>query len=475
MPEASEKYRLLMKATSDAVYDYDLVSNHIEWNENLRLFGYEPSDVEPGLEWWANRVHPEDKEASLASLDASIRGNEGFFSCTYRFRCADGSYRFVADKGYILKNSEGHPLRLVGATQDVHIYEQIFNRNPHPMWVFHRESLRFLAVNEVAIRLYGYSREEFLRMDLTEIRPPEDIPLLRASVLSLDREYECLTIWRHFTKAGKLLRVEVRTQEFEFFGQPARMAMITDVTRRISVESELRESQKLNAIGQLAAGLAHDFNRYLAAIQTEAQQALNAPDADRPRLEAIELAASNALALTEQLLSFASLQPNRSQPLVWSQVVLNMEPLLRSLLAPAIRLQIVTHTASAVAKLDLQQAQQILFNLVTNARDAILAEGEVTITSALVQMDSSHPDFSRGRNPGAYLQITVADTGIGMSDSIQSHVFEPFFTTKPEGQGTGLGLSTVYGIVQQNQGWIRFDSEPGEGTEFRIYLPALSA
>jgi len=472
--EALEKYRLLMKATSDAVYDYDLVSNHIEWNENLRLFGYEPSDVEPGLEWWANRIHPSDKEASLASLDAAIRGNDGLFSSTYRFRCADGSYRVVIDKGFVLKNSEGHPLRLVGAMQDVHIYEQIFNRNPHPMWVFHRESLRFLAVNEMAIRLYGYSREEFLSMDLTEIRPPEDVPLLRASVLSADREHEGLTIWRHFSKATKLIHVEVRTQEFDFFGVPARMALITDVTRRIAVESELRETQKLNAIAQLAAGLANDFNSLLADIQAQIHQALNAPNADRPRLEAIEVAASKAVALTQQLLSIAGQYPNHPQPLIWSQFVLNLEPPLRSLLTPAIQLQIVSHTAAAV-RLDLHQGQQILFNLVTNARDAITRQGQITITSAVVKIDSTHPDYSLGRNAGAYLQLTVADTGIGMSDSIQAHLFEPFFTTKPEGQGSGLGLSTVYGIVQQNEGWIRFDSEPGAGTEFRIYLPVINA
>ena len=467
-----------MKATSDAVYDYDLVNNTIEWNNNLQLWGYEPCDVSPGIDWWAERLHPDDKEATLTALDQAIRSDPGMFQATYRFRCGDGRYRNVVDKGFVLKNSAGKAVRLVGAMHDVHIYRQMFERNPQPMWAFHLDTLQFLAVNEMAIRLYGYSREEFLSMKITQIRPPEDIPLLQAVLSASDREHEGRTIWRHYTKSGQLLHVEVRTQDLEIDGAPARMSLITDVSRRIAVEKQLRESQKLEAVGQLARGIAHDFNNLLTIIQGYSSTSLAnlAPDHPlRPSLLAIDAAANSAVNLTHQLLTFARQKSNAPKVHVWADIIANAELLLRKLLPDRISIEFITRTGPATIRIDASQLEQILLNLVTNARDAIPAAGAIRVTSAIVQLNESHPDHIPSLTPGPYFQLTISDTGIGMSDTVLSHIFEPFFTTKPEGQGTGLGLSTVYAIVLQTGGIIRVDSMPGEGSEFRVYLPCNEA
>lgn len=417
MPERSELYQLLLKATSDIVYDYNLATNYIEWNANLERLGYDPAAVEPGVDWWASRLHPDDHASSLETLDDFLNGNSPHYAATYRFRCADGSYRTVQDRGFILRDDQGRPLRMIGTLQDVHLYYQLFEFNPQPMWVFNRENLRFLAVNQMAIRLYGYTREEFLAMSITDIRPPEDVPQLLAAVESPVREYEGQTIWRHYTKSRELLYTEVRTMELDYLGQPARISLITDVSRRIAVERELRESQKLDAIGQLAGGLAQDF-------------------------------------------------------LHWANALTSSETLLHGLLPPAVTMDFQTRTGDAQVHLNPVAAQQLLLHLITNARDAISNAGQIRVTSAVVDMQPSHPDYASGFPAGPYLQLTVADSGSGMTESVMVHLYEPFFTTKPPGQGTGLGLPTVYGIVRQAGGWIRVDSEPGQGSEFRLYLPA---
>jgi two-component system, cell cycle sensor histidine kinase and response regulator CckA len=465
-----------MKATSDAVYDYDLRTNTLD--ENLRHWGYEPSDVESGVEWWADRIHPDDRDATLISIDHAIDSGSGVFDSTYRFRRSDGRFSYVTDRAFVLCDAASKPIRLVGAMRDVDLYWQMFELNPQPMWAFHRESLRFLAVNQKAIQVYGYSREEFLSMSLTEIRPPEDVPLLMAHVSSPDREHEGRTIWRHFSKAGQLLQVEVRTQDIELDGAPARIALMTDVSRRLVVERQIRESQKLEAIGQLAGGIAHDFNNLISIIQGYSQQALAKVDSTHPLhhpLESIDAAANRAIALTRQLLTFAQQKSITPSPIRWSAWIHTVQPVLRKLLPPGIDLCFTTRTQTAQVLFDAGLLEQVLFNLITNARDAIGESGTIQVTSALVDLGEGHTDSRPGFAPGQYLQLTVADTGSGMSSEVLEQIFEPFFTTKQDGKGTGLGLSTVHGIVTQAQGLIRVDSTPGQGSEFRIYIPVHAA
>lgn len=433
MQEVLENYRFLMKATSNAVFDYDLLSNYTQWNENIRLFGYKPDEVEPSLEWWSNRVHPDDRATALGSLNS----DEGLFEDTYRFRCADGNYRQVIAKGCVLKNAEGLPANWIVALQDVHFYSQIFDQSPQPMWIFLRGSLQRLAVNEAAIRLYGYSKEDFLSKNIGDTCPPEEAPLFRTAMGSPDPEREASTVWRHFNQAGKLIHVEVRTQDLDFFGQPARIAFVTDVSRHIV---------------QLAGGIAHEFNNVLTIILGYSQQLLASEYPDRADIEAVEVAATRAVALSQQLLALSTQQPANPKNLIWAEVLTTLEPQLRSLLTPGIELHVVSETNQAPTKLDLSQCEQILSSLVSNARVAISAEGKITVTSTLVEMNPNHPDYRQGASPGTCIQLIVADTGNGLSVS---------------------SLSSVNSIVQQANGWTCVDSDPGIGTTIRVYLPAI--
>ena len=257
---------------------------------------------------------------------------------------------------------------------------------------------------------------------------------------------------------------------------------ITDVSERVRAErtlkerdDQLRQSQKMEAIGQLAGGIAHDFNNLLAIILGYSDILLAGDEptdpADRKKLQEIRRAAERAAALTNQILAFSRRQPLRPRVVSLNDVVTGMEPLLRRTLGED--LEFVTHLEPNLGPVeaDVNQFEQVLMNLAVNARDAMSPGDRLTIETANVDMDEEGHHVDTGSAAGSHVLLTVVDTGAGMNEETRQRAFEPFFTTKPAGSGTGLGLSTVYGIVTQSKGAIYVDSEPGRGTAFRIYLP----
>jgi PAS domain S-box-containing protein len=352
-------------------------------------------------------------------------------------------------------------------------YRLLFEANPQPMWVFARETLAFLAVNHAAIAHYGYSREEFLSMTLRDIRPPEDVPAL------LEHTSHSLSVphtdgpWRHRRKDGSILIVEIAAHPIQFGDRPASLVMPTDITERTRLEDELRQSQKLEAVGQLAGGIAHDFNNLLTVIEgytdmIRADQAVHDPHRDSTR--EILLAAQRAASLTRQLLAFSRRQILQPIRLNLNANVTNAERMLSRLLGENI--QVRTALASGLWNVfaDPGQMDQILLNLAVNARDAMSSGGILTIETANVPSAPLPQDLAGAE----CVRLSIADTGHGMDSETQRHIFEPFFTTKEVGRGTGLGLSTVYGIVEQSGGHIRVSSQPGKGSCFFIYLPRAS-
>lgn len=243
---------------------------------------------------------------------------------------------------------------------------------------------------------------------------------------------------------------------------------------RINLENQLRQSQKMDAIGQMAGGIAHDFNNILTAIVSYAGISKHLLDNNHPvyeRLEGIEDAVKRAANLTRQLLAFASRQSTSSQTVNLNQLTINISRLLRRLISADIEL--VTDLANDLATIhaDSGQLEQILVNLVVNARDAMPDGGTLTIKTINAHLDEKEARQYLDIVPGDYVLLSVRDTGVGMSDELLTHIFEPFFTTKENGRGTGLGLATCYGIVKQNRGAMLVDSIVGEGSCFNIYLP----
>ena len=362
-------------------------------------------------------------------------------------------------------------------------YRLLFESNPQPMWVYDLETLAFLAVNESAVYHYGYSREEFLAMTIKDIRPVGDIPALYDSVARSSRGVDEAGEWRHVKKDGAIIEVEITSHLLEFADRRAELILAHDITERnrlkaalLASEEQLRQSQKLEAIGQLAGGVAHDFNNLLTAINGYSALARRRIGDDHPvssYLEEIGKAGDRATNLTRQLLAFGRKQLLQPLAINLNDIVGDMIKLLKRLIGEDV--QLVTRPGANLKqiKADPGQLEQVLVNLVVNARDAMPRGGTMTIETENTNLDGAYASRHVGVTPGEYVMLAVSDTGTGMDHDTQSRIFEPFFTTKEKGKGTGLGLSTVYGIIKQSGGNVWVYSELGKGTTFKVYLPQV--
>src|ERR1035437_224971 len=355
-------------------------------------------------------------------------------------------------------------------------YRDLFEVNPQAMWVFDIETLRFLAVNNAAVRYYGYSRDEFLAMTVKDIRPPEDVPALVddvATAMPDEGGYRPRRQRRHVRKDGSLAYVEVSANDIDFEGRPARLVMVIDVTDRRRLEAQLVEATRLEAMGHLAGGVAHDFNNVLTAVNGYADILIRELEGDE-RVESareIRRAGARAAELTKQVLAFARRQVLVPRPVDLNAVVASVSQMLRALIGEQVRLVTNLDSSPAVVLADPGQLEQVLVNLAVNSRDAMLGGGVLEIGVRRVE-DAVVVD--REINGPAVL-LTVSDTGVGMDKAILARAFEPFFTTKEVGKGTGLGLATVHGIVRQSGGQIWAESSVGSGTRVSVLFPEVDA
>jgi PAS domain S-box-containing protein len=362
-------------------------------------------------------------------------------------------------------------------------YQLIFRAHPEPMWVFDLETLRFLEVNDAAIRHYGYSREEFLAMRVKDIRltddlqaPLEDFPNMKDLNQSGPSQ--------HRLKDGTVIDVEITTDDVTFGDRPARVVMAQDVTQKQKLQQQLHQAQRMESLGQLAGGVAHDFNNLLGVIlnfswfvKANLTAEVEGGNGERWRavlkdVERIERAAQDAARLTHQLLAFARVEVVQPRAMDIYSVGTERAPLLRRTLGEHIDLIVLPSPRLWRVMIDAGQLSQVLTNLAVNSRDAMPKGGKLTIDAGNVEVDGAYAAARPGLQQGRYVRLRVSDTGIGMDKKTLEHAFEPFFTTKPRGQGTGLGLATIYGIVTQAGGRIDVYSEPGMGTRVSVLLPA---
>jgi two-component system, cell cycle sensor histidine kinase and response regulator CckA len=729
---SEERHRLAARATNDVIWDWDIRTSTVEWSDGASdAFRTSAAELGRSIEWWSEHVHPDDRDATTSSLTDALDSETPIWTAEYRFRCGDGTYAEMLDRGYVLREPDGRPRRMIGsmlnlserraaererdrffslsadmfciasftgqfvrvnpafcsvlgyeaeellgtpvldlihpddratavegarslasgaiaqryenrirckdgsykwlgwmfqsAGKDERLvyavarditeqkraeerlraseewYRLLFDANPLPMWVYDIETLAFVAVNDAAVKHYGYSRAEFLGMRITDIRPDEELPKLLAAARAPDLPEFDGGVWQHRTKDGRTISVEVVTHALTVLDRPARLTLAHDVTerhraerelrqtndtlqtliqasplaivttdmngnvsewnvaaermfghfagdvlgrpipvipveqleddlRRLSVsgehaftgyetrcarkdgtlvdvyvstavlrgvggllgtvwvmadvterrmmEEQLRQAQKMDAVGQLAGGVAHDFNNLLTVITSYGQFLLNAlPEQDPRRSDAHQItqAAARAASLTRQLLAFSRRQVLQPQVLDLNEVIGDMERLLRRVISEDIALVTQFESGIGAVKADRGQIEQVVMNLVVNARDAMPNGGVLAISTRVVHLDTAYARRHAGVNAGKHVVFSVRDTGVGMDAATQQRIFEPFFTTKAKGKGTGLGLSTVYGIVRQSGGHIEVRSAPGRGTTFDIMLAQVSA
>jgi len=579
----------------------------------LDLIGYSREELQAGAIHWAAITPPEFAEADArALLELRETGVVRPFEKEYLRK--DGSRVPVVIGG---ASTEQAPLEWTcfvideserkRAEAEMHAsearYRSLFDRLPSPMWVYDFESMRFLDVNQAAIDQYGWTREEFLRMTIREIRPPEDLPAFDARLRARGPGIMVGGRFRHRRKDGGTLEVEIASQEVLFGGMRARLVLATDVTTRVRMEEDvqrfvslvenagdfiamvslewrvvylnkagralvglpaeaivgdvpitglwheesreavwrdvlprladgqswdfdgrlrhvrtgepidvecnafgirdaktgrvlagafvvrdlterkrvdehLRQAQRMEAIGRVAGGVAHEVNNMMTVILgfcTFLAKSLEDADARHKDVAQIARAAERAAEVSRQLLAYSRRQLLQPRVLELNNVVMEMESVLRRLMGEDREVVLRLGVEPSWIKTDRTQLEQVILNLALNARDAMPQGGRFAMETTAITLDD---DYARQHpatvvRPGAYVMLTVSDTGRGMDSATQAQIFDPFFTTKPVGHGTGLGLSMAYGIVKQSNGYIWVYSEPDQGTVFRIYLPRV--
>ena len=352
----------------------------------------------------------------------------------------------------------------------------LFNSLPDGV-IIHDRAGRVLEANDAMLAMYGVSVESFGTFSILDYSAPGDHPAdlagqIAAHMEDLARDGHTVFEWRarRPTRPGEEFDVEVSLKQARWFDQDAIVAVVRDISERKRLETMLHESQKLESLGQLAGGVAHDTNNMLGVILGYAELLLEeAPAGSRlsQDLEQIRKASLSSASLIRQLLAFARRQP--IHPVV---VDLNLQVehtllMLRRLVGEQYTVTWKPASGLWLAKVDPSQLEQIFTNLCVNARDALVPGQGITIETANVEFDEAYARGHPDAYPGDFVTLVVSDNGKGMSPEVQARIFEPFFTTKEIGQGTGLGLATVYGIVRQNKGFLSVHSSPGVGTTFR--------
>jgi PAS domain S-box-containing protein len=516
--EVEERYRLAARATNDAIWDWRISDGHVIWNEAFNtLFGHALSET--SAQWWLDHIHPDDRARIDGGIHAVIDSEQTTWSEEYRFLRADGSYAVVLDRGAVLRGAAGEPLRMIGAMLD------LSGRKAAEAVLADREERLRLAteagdmgfwdvdlLQDVLIwpartkAMFGISPDaEVTLRDFYAGLHPDDYdatsaafaaaadPLLRTRY---DVEYRTIgkedgvVRWvaakgRGLFEGDRCVRLlgvaidvtarraaDARLQELN---ERLESRVLEEVAERSRVEDALRQSQKMEAVGQLTGGIAHDFNNMLTTIMGPLDLLQTRLGDSDPRIQRyIDMAldgARRAAQLTQRLLAFSRRQPLQPVPVDANRLVAGMSDLLAHSLGRSVRLETALAEGLWWIHADANQLENVILNLAVNARDAMPGGGRLAVETANCEVSPATATDHRGVPAGQYVMVVVSDSGTGMAPEVIAKAFEPFFTTKQVGQGTGLGLSQVYGFVKQSSGHVKICSEVGQGTAVRVYLP----
>jgi PAS domain S-box-containing protein len=505
--ESDERYRLAMEATNDGIWDWNIKTNKVLRSPRFfSMLGYRASDFNGSFEEWQALLHPDDRAATLSCLRDYLTGRTATYESEFRMLHKSGRSVWVLSRGKVVARDEnGNPLRMVGihsdlterkrAEEDLRLtlkkLDAALESMSDAVFISDADG-RFVNFNEAFATFHKFrDKHECLKTladypNILDVFMPDGEPAplgmwAVARALRGERGANAEHILRRKdtgeTWYASYSFAPIRDKDGAIVGSVVVGRDITEhklaEQEREALQAQLHQAQKMESVGRLAGGVAHDFNNMLNVIIGRAEIAMlrDIPTDVRDDLQEILKAGQRSAALTRQLLAFARKQIAVPKVLALNETISGMLKMLQRLIGEDISLAWMPDPKLWNIKMDPSQIDQILANLLVNARDAISGVGSITIMTENVTVDDGKseeiPDFV----PGDYVLLTVSDTGAGMSREVSEKIFEPFFTTKEHGKGTGLGLSTVYGIIKQNDGFVCAASQPGMGAAFKIYLP----
>src|SRR6266481_5483527 len=486
--EREELFHLISENAADMIAVVDLEGRRIFNSLSYqKILGYSPEQLQESSGF--EQIHPDDRERVKNAAKEARQTGAGTM-LEYRFRHQNGNWMVLESVASVIRNQNGEPEKLVIVNRDITerkkvqealsrseaSFRSLVEGAPHGIY---RATMtgQFLEVNPALQRMLGYeSVQELSNVDLaTQVfRHAADYErmneLLAESKVMKDIEME----WKRPSGEPIVVRCSGHRVEGKDGGPDYFEVFAEDVTERRTLERQLRMAQKMEAIGRLSGGIAHDFNNLLGVIIGYSGVLKKSLDKSQPNYEfatEIEKAGQRAASLTRQLLAFSRQQVLTPSVLSLNSLVADMEKMLPRLLGEDINVSLALDSELGNVKADQSQIEQVIMNLAVNARDAMPSGGKLKIQTANIELNHAYTREHPGSKPGSYVMLAIADSGTGMSAETIAHIFEQFFTTKGVGQGTGLGLATVYGIVKQSNGYIWVDSALGKGTTFQIYLP----
>ncbi len=468
-------------------WKWNIVTGETTWSARCKaLYGFRP-DFQMSFEGFLAAIHPDDRGRTEAALSKAVEDRTDY-DVEKRVVWPDGSTHWTASRGRVFCDAGGNPLHMTGVTMDITERKRAEDALRKLSWAVEQSPVSIIItdthgnieyVNPKFTQVSGYSYEEVIGQNPRILKsgevPQEEYKRLWDTIQAggewrgeFHNRKKDGTLYWELASISPIVDTAGKITHF--------LAVKEDITERKRLEEEFRQAQKLEAVGQLAGGVAHDFNNILTAILMHLGLLRDDPDvtpALQSALRELQMEAKRAANLTRQMLLFSRRQMMEAKPIDLNDVVDNMTKMLRRLIGEDIDLSLQGQSTSAWVMADAGMMDQVLLNLCVNARDAMPKGGKLTVSTRRLDLRQEDSLSIPEARPGSHVCLSVADTGCGMNQAILEHIFEPFFTTKEPGKGTGLGLATVYGIVKQHHGWVEVESEEGKGTCFRVFLPAL--
>jgi two-component system cell cycle sensor histidine kinase/response regulator CckA len=490
--ESEERYEFAMRGANDGIWDWNLLTDEVVFSSRWKsMLGYLDTELANDVTTWLSLLHPDDVLRAQERVRQYLAREIDKYEIEFRMAHKEGGYRNILARGHLVTDEEQRPVRLVGTHVDItdRIQAEVALRQSEELlrrtqaiahvvgWSFAIAEGKFTMSPDGA-RMMGWQTDNGGLLDFAKSIHEDDLPRVRTAWEAacaggrFETEYRLLI-------DGEVTWVYSRaTTDLDRDGKPVTIIGATqDITARRKLEEQFQHVQKMEAIGQLAGGVAHDFNNLLSVINSSAELLLEEVPAGTLRDAAADIRAAGdrAAALTYQLLAFSRKQILQACALDLNAKLAELERMLARLIGEDIAVSTILAPHLFAIRADPGQIEQVILNLVVNARDAMPTGGRLIIETKNVLIGRGAPGGAAGLSPGNYVELSVADNGVGVADDIKERIFEPFFTTKGTGKGTGLGLATVYGIVKQSGGHITVTDRAGGGAKFTLLLPSMAA